>query len=132
MSASLPFFIRLAACGHRGAELVKMFRQAAIHIVLRGVSTLAEIAERNSGKKDTTKNTLFLHIDYHPHGIQQKHIRLLYNRHLRGNLPDSFENIIVAVSRPQNIRNACVSNKFECEDIAQKVSDLWGPAPQWV
>ena len=126
------FSVRLAASGHRGADLVKLFRQAAVHIVRRGVSTPDEISARNSAKEDATKNTLFLHIDYHPRGIQRKQIRSLYDRHLRGNLPDSFENMVVAVSRPQNIRNACVSNKFECEDIAHKVSDIWGPAPHWV
>ena len=125
------FFVRLKARGHRGADLVHMFRQAAVHLVRREVSTPG-IPEGDPGKGNSLDDTLFLHIDYHPRGIQRRAIRSLYDRHLRGNLPASFKNMVVAVSRPQNIRNACVSNTFECEDIANMVSDAWGPGPQWV
>ena len=79
------------------------------------------LAEK-ANKSEAGKKNLFIHIDYYAHGINWKEIRSLYGRFLCGNIPESFERMIVATSRPKNIRNVCVSNAFECEDKSNLVT----------
>ena len=122
------FFMRLKERGHRSTDLVALFREAAIHLTVRNSagnnSSPAGKTSWNSRNGNTTGNSLFIHINYHSRGIQRKEIRSLYDRFLRGNVPASFEKMIVALSRPSNLRDVCVSNKFERETPTDLVSKV--------
>ena len=124
------FIKRLRARGHRAANLLPLVREAASHIMRSEEKSPELILAEKANKSEAGKKNLFLHIDYHSHGVSRLELRSLYDRFLRGNLPESFEGMIVATSRPKNIRNACVSNLFECEDPATLVSTAWGPVPE--
>jgi len=57
------------------------------------------------------KNTLFIHWQFHPQGIQRRELRQLYNNLLKPHL--DFDKVTIAVSRPKNLRDLLTNAKLE-------------------
>ena len=55
-------------------------------------------------------DTLYLHWQYHPRGIQRHTLRKLYKTLLEGHT--GFQKLVVAVSIPPNLRDTLMSNDF--------------------
>ena len=89
------FLKRLVARGHPIEKLSPIFNQAAL--ILDGTS------KRNS---DSTNNdrTIFIHWTHHPNGLKSNQIKGIYNQTLQPQL--NYDKTIVAVSRPQNLKDA--------------------------
>jgi hypothetical protein len=57
----------------------------------------------NLGSATVDNETLFIHWEYHPHGIQRSDIRRLYGTTLKPSLP--YKNMTIAISRPPNLKD---------------------------
>ena len=57
-----------------------------------------------------TSNTLFLHWQYHPHGIQKRELRMLYNNTLKPHL--EYDKVTIAMSPPTNLRDLLTNAKL--------------------
>jgi hypothetical protein len=55
-------------------------------------------------------NTLIFHWEYHPNGLSQQSIRKSYNKHCAN--VSSFDRMIVAFSRPRNIRDSIMRSQL--------------------
>jgi hypothetical protein len=90
------FIERLLAMGHTIDNLIPILKQAANKIDSNRVLY-------NSNNKDATNNSLFIHWEYQPNGIQGRHIRAIYNDTLAQHI--DYDKMTLAVSRPKNLRD---------------------------
>jgi hypothetical protein len=88
------FLIRLHNRGHTIEQLSPIFSRAA--------SSLESNQHRSQNKMENN-DTLYLHWEHHPKGLQRKTLRQIYNTTLRSVNP--FQNMTMAVSRPKNLRD---------------------------
>jgi hypothetical protein len=89
------FILRLLDRGHTLPTLAPIFTQAAM--------ILDQKALGDNLNTTNNSNTLFIHWQYHPDGLQRSDIRNTYKKTLEPHLP--FDNMKVAVSRPKNLRD---------------------------
>lgn len=89
------FIERLHARGHTIKNLAPLFLQAAASL------TRQKMDRKGHYNEDST---LYIHWKYHPKGLQRSNIRHLFNTTLQPHIP--FERMIIAVSRPKNLRDA--------------------------
>jgi arsenate reductase-like glutaredoxin family protein len=94
------FLERLHARGHSLEKLRPLFTEAA--------STLDN--PQNLRANTASDNTLFVHWTHHPKGIQRNNIRQIYNLTLQPH--DIHDNMIVAMSRPKNLRDSLTRAKL--------------------
>jgi hypothetical protein len=64
---------------------------------------------RKTGRTSCVRPIIF-HLPYHPRGIQRQQIRLLYQETIQPLIPD--RELIVAVSRPRNLRDRVCSTRL--------------------
>jgi hypothetical protein len=108
------FISRLHARGHQPHQLIPMLQAAASMIDNRNTAP-------NNNPKSQSDSTLFIHWKFHPSDISRNTIRNIYNNTLRGH--DNFDNMKIAVSRPQNLRDILCNSKLR-EVPQQNVSDI--------
>jgi len=97
------FIHRLTLRGHKLEDLTQIFQQAAAQLELK--QTYTNSASANN------KNTLFIHWQFHPQGIQRRELRQLYDNLLKPYL--DFDKVTIAVSRPKNLRDLLTNAKLE-------------------
>ncbi len=88
------FLIQLYNRGHTIEQLSPIFSRAASPV---------ESNQHRSQNKVENDDTLYLHWEHHPNGLQRKTLRQIYNTILHPVNP--FHNMTVAVSRPKNLRD---------------------------
>jgi len=88
------FLIRLYNRGHTIKQLAPIISQAASSI---------ESNQYRSQTKLENDNTLYIHWEHHPNGLQCKTLQQIYNNTLCPVNP--FHNMTVAISRPKNLRD---------------------------
>jgi hypothetical protein len=88
------FLIRLYNRGHTIEHLTPIISQAA--------SSIESNLDRSQTKLEND-NTLYIHWEHHPNGLQRKMLRQIYNNTLCPVNP--FHNMTVAISRPKNLRD---------------------------
>lgn len=111
------FFQRLVARGHSPDNVRKLFREAAIAIDRHSRRTPPLTRRADS------RNTLFYHLEFHPRGVTRQTVRSLYNFTGCADL-SGFPRLIIAFSRPQNLRNALMRTQMEGQD-GSRASDIF-------
>jgi hypothetical protein len=106
------FIQRLTQRGHKLEDLIPIFQQAAASLETKN--------PRPSAADTDTSNTLFLHWQYHPHGIQKRELRLLYNNTLKPLL--DYDRVTIAMSRPTNLRDLLTNAKLN-DEISHLLDD---------
>jgi hypothetical protein len=91
----LKFLQRLMDRGHTLEQLTPLFMQAAIN--------LDNITWKQGNTLANTQNTLYIHWQHHPGGLQRTDIRKIYESTLQPHLP--YEKMQIAISRPRNLRD---------------------------
>jgi hypothetical protein len=91
----LSFIQRLQDREHKLQNLTPLFNQAAA-ILDNNTSSVTPNSPDGS-------NTLYIHWQFHPNGLQRSDIRLAYNKTLQPYL--LYNNMRVAISRPKNLRD---------------------------
>jgi hypothetical protein len=114
---------RLIARGYTPEKLLPLFQEAEAcltNLLCTGpwnpdIMSAAPNAIRNAGSHANTgtekSKPLFFHLQFHPQGIQQKQIRTAYNKTLAP-LLEHERRLIVAVSRPRNLRDRVCSTRL--------------------
>jgi hypothetical protein len=98
------FLERLHARGHPLEKLYPLFTQAA-----------ATLDNPQQPRTNTaTNNTQFIHWTHHPRGIQRNYIRQAYTQTLQAQ--DIHDNLIIAMSRPKNLRDVLTRAKLSLPD----------------
>jgi hypothetical protein len=98
------FLERLHTSGHPLEKLYPLFTQAA-----------ATLDNPQQPRTNTaTNNTLFIHWTHHPRGIQRNHIHQAYTQTLQAQ--DIHDNMIIAMSRPKNLRDVLTRAKLSLPD----------------
>jgi len=92
------FIQRLLARGHTIDELTPLLLQAASHLNTARTVDLP--------KNTQNADTLFIHWQHHPQGLQRRHLHQIYNATLKQDAP--YSKMTVAVSRPTNLRDLLV------------------------
>ena len=98
--------------GHKLEALIPIFQQAAASLETKN--------PRPSAADTDTSNTLFLHWQYHPHGIQKRELRLLYNNTLKPLL--DYDRVTIAMFRPTNLRDLLTNAKLN-DEISHLLDD---------
>jgi hypothetical protein len=70
-------------------------------ILLNAAATLDNTCQRETHNHN--ENTLYIHWEYHPLGIQRKDIREIYGKTLEPYL--DYDKMTVAIARPKNLRD---------------------------
>jgi len=96
------------------AALVKISRRFLLHrghdianispILLEAAHAINKTDKSSATPLHSQLNTLYLHWKYHPHGLQRKDIRRIFDNMLRPAL-DCYDKMQIAVSRPKNLRD---------------------------
>ena len=71
--------------------------------------------------KTNQNNTLYLHWTWHPRGITNSKLRLIYNNTLKEH--SGFNNVIIAYSRAKNLRDSLMKTSLS-EPEGKNISDL--------
>jgi hypothetical protein len=100
------FIERLIARGHTLQTITPLLQNAAATLDNKAVSLRA--------KPNDPDNVIFIHKTFHPHGIQRKDIRRLYQRILEPHL--NGEKMTVAISRPTNLRDVLTKARIVLPD----------------
>jgi len=111
------FLKRLLCRGHTLENLISLVKHAASSID----STITNPIESPS----TANITMNIHSVYQPNGLQWHDIRQLYEAILKPHL--NFKNMMVAISRPTNLRDMLASAKLQAPphlDIVKLIADL--------
>ena len=111
MEASSFLYRRLRDRGYAPARLDALFLAAGKHIDAKIDADIPLVKRKcREPKLGSIGDTLFLHWQYHPRGIQRHTLRKLYDNLLHGHT--GFTKLVVALSRPPNIRDTLMSNDF--------------------
>jgi len=92
------FIQRLVERGHTIEDITPLLLQAAFQ--LNPTTTI------KSSQNNSEEDTLYIHWEHHPHGIQRRDLRQIYNKTLSNVSP--FKKMTVALSRPTNLRDLLV------------------------
>jgi len=92
------FIQRLVERGHTIEDITPLLLQAAFQ--LNPTTTI------KSSQNNSEEDTLYIHWEHHPHGIQRRDLRQIYNKTLSKVSP--FKKMTVALSRPTNLRDLLV------------------------
>jgi hypothetical protein len=116
------FYQRLISRGHSHNSVRELFTEAAAAIDRAiGRHTSSE------SRRADPRNTLFYHLEYHPRGLTRHTIRVEYN--FTGCVNESgFSRLIIAFSRPRNLRDALMQTKLE-EPDGSRASDIFNSIP---
>ena len=88
-----------------------LYLEAGKHIDHKVKMNLSLITRKcKKPKRSKPSDTLYLHWKFHPNGIQRHTLRKLYGAILEGH--SGFENLVIAMSRPNNIQDTLMSNNF--------------------
>jgi hypothetical protein len=68
----------------------------------------------NNNTTNASNNTLFFHHEFHPNGIRNRTRQKIYKNTLQGH--DHFDKLIVATSRPKNLRDLLCKTKLTPDD----------------
>ena len=117
------FFERMVAAGHNPEYLKKAFIATGEKIMIkeRLVRARTLISGTDTATKDTD-STLYFKWPYHPRGIQARDLQMLFEKHLKGHV--GFTKMIVALTRPKNLRDLCTNNRVQQEE-GKKASQLF-------
>jgi hypothetical protein len=99
------FASRLIARGHSADSIRMIFMEAAASL-----DTIERHGKTPKCNAANALNTLFFHWEYHPNGLSRKSIRKSYNKHCAD--VSSFDRMIVAFSRPRNIRDSIMRSRL--------------------
>jgi hypothetical protein len=94
---------------HKLHDLIPIFHQAAT--ILSQRNHLNHNPVRNTDSD--TNDTLYLHWQYHPNGIQRTTLRQLYDMHLAPFL--DYKDMVVAMSSPKNLKDLLTRATLEPE-----------------
>lgn len=104
------FMWRLEARGHARENLIPIFKEA-FHKISESQDSAST---RSSSNAASPLNTLFFHGEYHPRGISRRDVRKAYSDILEGHC--GFDRLVVAYSKPQNLRGALMRTKLSEPD----------------
>jgi hypothetical protein len=104
----LSFIQRLQDRGHTLQSLIPLFNQAA---AILDTNTSSVTPNSPDGP-----NTLYIHWQFHPNGLQHSDIRLAYNKTLQPYMP--YNNMRVAISRPKNLRDILAKTALKLPENA--------------
>jgi predicted Ser/Thr protein kinase len=110
------FIQRLTLRGHKLKDLIPIFQQAAAQLELKQTS--------NKNANTNNQNTLFIHWQFHPQGIQRRELRHLYSNLLKPYL--DFDKVTIAVSRPKNLRDLLTNARldYKLEHLLHNKTDI--------
>jgi hypothetical protein len=110
------FIHRVALRGHKLKDLTPIFQQAAAQLELKQTST--------NNANTNNQNTLFIHWQFHPQGIQRRELRQLYSNLLKPYL--DFDKVTIAVSRPKNLRDLLTNARldYNLEHLLHNKTDI--------
>jgi len=81
------------------------------------------LENKNTPATKESANTLYIHWDYHPHGLQRGALHKIFNDTLSQSL--DFTKMQVAISRPKNLRDALtrtelsLPNNFDLNEVIE-------------
>jgi hypothetical protein len=113
----LKFIQRLIDRGHTLEQLTPLLIQAA--------ADLDDKAWQPNNISSSTHNTLFIHWQHHPGGLQRTDIRRIYEATLQPHLP--YKKMQIAISRPKNLRDVLTktaildTNNINIPEIIQDI-----------
>jgi hypothetical protein len=115
---------RLIARGYILAQLMPLFIEAEARLANLQRTGPRNPDVQNAGHSDATATEtktqpLFFHLQFHPRGIQRAQIRAAYNETLAP-LLEQDRRLIVAVSRPRNLRDRVCSTRLP--DISPRIT----------
>jgi hypothetical protein len=119
------FAQHLLARGHSLTAIRNHFQQAATSIDQKSLlkATLISQPQKNLNDSSIENRALYLHWQYHPHGIQRGTLRALYKDTLEACTP--FQNgMVVAMSRPKNLRDLLTRTTMQ-ELAGERASDYY-------
>jgi hypothetical protein len=125
ISTATSFAQHLVNRGHNRETIKTLFMEAAAHI-----DSQAKAKQHGSPTTHTTSqaepSTLYIHWEYHPHGLQRQQLRQMYNHILSSH--SGFKRMIVAFSRPRNLRDLLMPTTMK-EPPEHPVSSNFPPPP---
>jgi hypothetical protein len=106
----LSKFIKcLIARGYTIPNLSPIIAQAAAMIDNKHTRDIS-----NNNTTNASNNALFFHHEFHPNGIHNRTIQKIYKNTLQGH--DHFDKLIIATSRPKNLRDLLCTTKLTPDD----------------
>ena len=100
--------------------------EAASHIDRQAQAAKDTKAQPPPTAASTTQTPLYLHWEYHPHGITRRDIRHIYDTTLAGH--SGFDRMIVAFSRPRNLWDMLMPTSMK-EPPKRQASNFFPPLP---
>ena len=113
------FFNRIVASGHHPEYLKQKFLAAGKHIVAREKRLVSDqkstpgIDPTMDDTEDTSR-PLYFKWPYHSRGVQARDLQILFDKYLKGHV--GFDKMTVALQRPKNLRDFCMSNRVVQEE----------------
>jgi len=104
------FADRLSARGYDRNTITNLFLAAA-----------KRLDEKTTATKRATDDTIYLHWTWHPRDISKPKLRAIFNKELKEK--SGFNNLIIAYSRPKNLRDCLMKTKLS-EPDGSRVSSL--------
>jgi hypothetical protein len=111
------FIEHLIDRGHHINDLIPLLKQAALAIDANPTTKAAK----------NQSSTLFIHWQYHPHGLQRSDLRSCYEATLKQTL--NYDKVMIAISRPKNLRDILskttleLPNNRDIDDITQELKN---------
>ncbi len=115
----LKFIQRLIDRGHTLEQLTPLITQAA--------ADLDNKAWQATNTSSCSQDTLFIHWQHHPGGLQRSDIRKIYEATLQPHLP--YKKMQIAISRPKNLRDILTktaildTNNINIPEIIQDIDN---------
>jgi hypothetical protein len=103
----IKFITRLL---HRGHDIANISP-----ILLEGAHAINKTNKSGATPLHSQSKTLYLHWAYHPHGLQRKDIRRIFDNTLKPAL-DCYDKMQIAISRPKNLREILTRAALELPD----------------
>jgi hypothetical protein len=118
MEITQQFAERLSARGYDRNTIVELFSAAAKRL---------DNHTKTAKETRATNDTIYLHWTWHPRDVNRTKLRAIYNGILKER--SGFTNLIVAYSRPKNLRDCLMKTQLS-EPAGNRVSALLPPPPQ--
>jgi len=109
----LKFITRLL---HRGHDITNISP-----ILLEAAHAISKTNKSGAAPLHSPSNTLYLHWAYHPHGLQRKDIRRIFDNTLKPAL-DCYDKMQIAISRPKNLREILTRAAFNTCSINDRIA----------
>ena len=110
------FYNRLCNCGHDPQSIKEHILQEVDKIQQKDLSILDKYYNKNLShpkNKNKTNKKIFFHLEYHPSGVQQKHIRKIFNETCSLLTEETKTQLIIAFSRPKNLQEKISCTQLE-------------------